>query len=54
MDGGRAGAYACLGMASNPSIHAVWRPETPVSHLFEGVFVPFALGETIKSHRQNH
>lgn len=29
-------------------------PETPVSPLFEGVFVPFALGEMIKRHRSNH
>lgn len=45
LDDGWTGVHACLLMASDPSIHAVWMPETPVSPLFEGVFVPFTLGK---------
>ena len=45
LDDGCAEVHACLIMASDPLIHAVWRLETPVSPLFEGVFVPFALGK---------
>ena len=54
LDGGCTEVHACLLMASNPSIHAVWMPETHVSPLFEGVFVPFALGEMIKRRHPNH